>query len=116
LQIQVTKPQPPELIIPQGLAKGHWKDALKKATIETYISLFGSGRLRSIGVGKIKVITGTKQSKDVQAKIIVSKHEKELVLNDKLISALGIELINVGAGRWRFADDPPSVERDSALG
>ena len=44
----------------------------------------------------------------------VSEFEREALISDKLASAPGIQLLDVGRGLWRHASDPPGRVRESA--
>ncbi|PCN50680.1 hypothetical protein B6U99_02985 [Candidatus Geothermarchaeota archaeon ex4572_27] len=45
--------------------------------------------------------------------VAVSEFEREVLLSDKLTSALGIQLLDVAEGVWRHRDDGPEVRRQS---
>ena len=45
--------------------------------------------------------------------MILSYFEEEVVLNDKLSEELGIMILGIGSGRWRFVDDPSDKIRFS---
>lgn len=55
-----------------------------------------------------------KQSAEVDCTVVISEHEEEVLLSDKLLDALGVTLIKPGAGLWRFQDDSPRKLRKSA--
>ena len=63
---------------------------------------------------EICVITVDKKSAVVSAALLASENEEEVILNDKLVDKLGIDLIKVGEGKWRFLDDPYEKLRDSS--
>ena len=43
-----------------------------------------------------------------------SPSSREVLISDKLASALNIQLIDVGGGLWIHASDPPGRVRESA--
>ncbi|MBW8051148.1 MAG: hypothetical protein FVQ77_12575 [Cytophagales bacterium] len=63
---------------------------------------------------KIKVVTKDKQSVYIDAILLISETEDQVVLNDKLVGRLGIDLVNVAEGIWRFTDDPSDISRKSS--
>ena len=62
---------------------------------------------------KIKVVTKDKQSSYVDAILLISETEDQIILNDKLVGKLGIILLDFGEGIWRFTDDPSDKSRES---
>jgi len=49
----------------------------------------------------------------VYSAIISRIWDEALLINDKLCDELGLILLSVGKGLWRFSDDPASVVRES---
>lgn len=106
--------QSPQILIPKKLAVKNWKKVLSKASGVEYNTPGGRTTFKSLGVAKVTVVAQVKSSSQIQASLFASDHEDEVLLSDKLIGALSIELTNVGEGKWRFRDDPPATERESA--
>jgi hypothetical protein len=44
---------------------------------------------------------------------IISLIEEEVLISDKLAEELGLVLLAIGSGKWRFFDDPPDKVRYS---
>ncbi|MBW8050487.1 MAG: hypothetical protein FVQ77_09140 [Cytophagales bacterium] len=62
----------------------------------------------------ICVNTDNSKSPVVTATLNTSENEVEVILNDMLVGMLGIVLVKVAEGKWRFLDDPPEKLRDSS--
>ncbi len=45
--------------------------------------------------------------------VAVSEAEREVLISDKLAGVLGIQLLDIGAGVWRYVGDPPGRARRS---
>jgi hypothetical protein len=65
------------------------------------------------GACKVTVIEHDRISRDVEADLVLSPVEKEILMSDALIEELGIVLISPRSGLWRFIDDPPEAIRRS---
>ncbi len=48
-----------------------------------------------------------------EVNIAVSEGEREVLISDALAEALGIQLVDIARGLWRYRDDPPYVIRES---
>jgi hypothetical protein len=90
----------PEALLPISLVKkvGFRSDL---TTVGTYESVTGATTMgfipEAVDIG-IVGITGT----PVKAHVAISMVQGEVLLSDKLLSALGIELIDPGKGLWRL--------------
>ena len=62
---------------------------------------------------EVQVVEPDKCSKVVKADAIISNIEDEVLVNDILSEELGIVLLGIASGEWRFIDDPPSKVRKS---
>ncbi|HWQ16212.1 MAG TPA: hypothetical protein VNL13_00050 [Sulfolobales archaeon] len=62
---------------------------------------------------KVKVIEDDRVSQDVVSDLVISPIEREVVMSDALIEALGLVLLSPRRGLWRFIDDPPDIVRNS---
>ena len=74
------------------------------------------GRNRSggpLGVGSVRVLVPDRQTPAVEASLLTSPDECEIVMNDVLVEALGLDLLKPGHGIWRYRDDPHERERSS---
>ena len=50
----------------------------------------------------------------MKARSVVVPGEYEVILSDKLLDALGIEIVKAGIGYWRFSGEPINRVRRSA--
>ena len=104
-----------EILVPLPFAKNNMGLSLEKGREVTYIAADKKEiKFYQMGRVKIRVITGDKKSQYVKAELLISKHEEQIILNDKLVEKLGIDLVKVGQGKWRFSDDPYEKLRDSS--
>ena len=62
---------------------------------------------------EVCVLAGDREVGPVVCDAVISNVEEEVLINDKLGEALGLVLLALGSGRWRFVDDPPDVVRES---
>lgn len=99
-----------EILLPGGLAR---KFKLKGGRKERYHTAGGDVYFKHLGKATVRVITEDKKTKPITAKLYISPYEDEVIINDKLIEELGIDLLKVKKGIWRFWDDPPTKERPS---
>ena len=68
--------------------------------------------MRVLGVVEVRVVVPDRPTDWVRA-VAVSVGREEVLLSDKLTDALSVSPVLVGAGIWRFADEPPHVGRRS---
>ena len=105
----------PEILVPLsfatkrlGVAEGHGKEV-------TYQTAGGQEvKFYRFENANICVITDDSKSPVVSATLITSENEEEVILNDQLVGMLGIVLVKVAVGEWRFLDDPHEKLRDSS--
>ncbi|PCN50686.1 hypothetical protein B6U99_03020 [Candidatus Geothermarchaeota archaeon ex4572_27] len=62
---------------------------------------------------EVKVLAGDRESKTIVCNAVVNPLESEVLISDKLTEELGVQILYPSRGIWRFADDPPGVERRS---
>ena len=62
---------------------------------------------------EVSVLAGDREVGPVACDAVISGLEEEVLVNDKLGEALGLVLLALGSGKWRFADDPPEMVRSS---
>ncbi|RKX71645.1 hypothetical protein DRP53_00745 [candidate division WOR-3 bacterium] len=105
----------PEVLLPEQLGRSEWGEMFNSLKSIEYKTFKGVLPFKALGEATIRVKAGDRESKPIKAKLLVSGFDREVLLNDKAIGALGISLIRVDIGRWRFTDDPPDKERDSEL-
>jgi hypothetical protein len=103
----------PEIVLPLRLAEKLKLWPPKKGIYKTYVGVTGSFPACSLEE-KVEVTVITKDKKPkVESLVTIFEREMEALLSDKLLSALGIVLVDVGNGIWRFIDDEPNVQRKS---
>ncbi|MCH8318660.1 MAG: hypothetical protein IIA88_09225 [Bacteroidetes bacterium] len=105
-----------EILVPLPFAKDNMGLSLKDGKAITYIAADKKEvRFYQMGKVKVRVITDDKKSEYVEAALLVSESEEQVVLNDKLVGGLGTDLVNVAEGTWRFSDDPVDKLRKSSM-
>jgi len=62
---------------------------------------------------EVWVVASDREVGPRQADAIISPIEEEVLISDKLAEELGLVLLAIGSGKWRFADDPPDKVRYS---
>lgn len=62
------------------------------------------------------MLAGDRKSDAQQARLVVSLLEDEVIMNDKLVESLGVELVAVGRGLWCSTNDPVKMKRFSLPG
>lgn len=107
----------PEIIIPPIIAEklGIMEKLIENGIIEQYEiaggEYFSCYSLKN-GV-EIQVITEDRTAPPVIANCTMMRHEKEIIMSDKLISACKIVIEDAGEGIWRFRDE--NILRKSEL-
>lgn len=107
----------PEMVIPARLARqlGFLPRLPEEARRETYVSVAGTTRMQFIPDAlEVTVSTSDKQIGPARVGAIISGSESEVLLSDKLMDELRIQILRAGAGLWRFSDDNPETIRESA--
>jgi hypothetical protein len=105
----------PQILMPIALAK---RLDLWPPPLDSYLVELGTagGPVRNYLVPEaleVYVITGDRVRGPVLSDAILSHVEEEVILNDKLSEELGIVILGIGSGRWRFDDDRPDIVRSS---
>ncbi len=102
-----------QVLVPGRLARAKWPKLLKKGETQRFESPVGSAPLKLLGEGKVQVVYTDRCSKEVPSIFISSSHEREVLLNDRLLEELEIEILRPAAGLWRFRRDEPGQIRPS---
>jgi hypothetical protein len=108
----------PEITIPLSLARklGIWPYLRDESTLVKGTA-FGGMEVEAYLIRKcldVEVITQDRSMGPVRSDVLISEGERRVLLSDQLISRLKLVLVDVGAGIWRFRDDPSTKERVSA--
>jgi len=106
----------PEAVIPAKLARqlGFLPKLPEGARTETYVSVAGTTRMQYIpNALEITVSTTDREAGPVIVGATISRNESEVLLSDKLMDELKIQILRPGAGLWRFSDDKPEVIRET---
>ncbi len=67
-----------------------------------------------VGEVLVRVVTSDRRTPWVRARAVSVPGEHEVLLSDRLLDALGIEIVRAGDGLWRFHGEPSGVLRESA--
>lgn len=105
----------PEIVVPHKLASSAWKGRHRGARSVRYKTAAGTAKFRVLGKARVRVKCPDTESQKVDANLLVSNIEDEVLLNDKLIEKLGVTLVACGEGKWKFRYEPLEVERDSEM-
>ncbi len=105
----------PQLLVPTKLAEvlGFWPPPPHARLVELATA---GGPVRNYLVYnavEVEVVEDDRVSGKVVADAIVSGIEEEVLVNDVLGEELGIVILGLASGRWRFRDDPPEKVRRS---
>ena len=106
----------PEILVPVSQARrlGLWPKLPDNVEVEHYSTAGGIVKMYKIpNYGKAMVEEKDRHSAEINCTLVISEHEEEVLLSDKLLDALKIALVKPGAGLWRFQDDPPTKLRKS---
>jgi len=106
----------PEILVPARLAEKlrMWPEFPQGTRVEVYSSIGGIVSLYLVPrAASVILKAGDKDTKPVLVNVVISDKEKEVLLSDRLIDSLNIELKRPGAGIWKFLDDPTEKERMS---
>ena len=97
----------PEVLIPIQFAErlGVWPSLPRETIVETYRSASGLMRVYRIRGAKVHLITEDVESKQVDTYLVVSEYTDEALINDQLISRLGIIIEDPARGLWRLRGD-----------
>lgn len=103
-----------QILLPQSLAIKFWKAEVRKAKSEMFKTAGGPAMFMVIGRGMVTIKDDDALSGQADAEIIVASTEDEVILNDRLLDALGIQIIKAGVGLWRHSSDAPENIRNSS--
>jgi len=95
----------PEIRIPLTLARELGFD-LRGLTSTRYRVVEGFTSTLIIGEVLVRLVTEDKITSWVSAKTVSVPEEYEVILSDKLLDILGIEIVKAGEGLWRFHGEP----------
>lgn len=105
----------PQLLIPIRLARelGLWPPPPEVELVELGTA---GGPIRNYLIRdslEVQVVTKDRIVGPVTCDAILSHIESEVLINDKLGEELGIMIIGMGSGKWKFIDDPTDTVRYS---
>ena len=102
----------PEIHIPLACAR---ELGLKLTELrgESYRVVGGTTSAYILGEVFVQVIEEDRSSEWVRARAVAVPGEYELILSDKLLDMLGIEIVKAGMGYWRFSGEPINRVRKS---
>jgi len=106
----------PQLLIPMRLAKemGLWPPP-PDSRIEVFETAGGPVRNYVIRDAlEVSVEADDRDVGPVTCDAVISNLEFEVLINDKLGGELGIVLLDLAKGKWRFSDDPSDRVRESS--
>lgn len=104
-----------EILAPMGFLKSRL-DVSAKGKKEKYMAAGGKEvEFVVLGGAVVRVVAQDRTSAPVRALLIVSDLENRIIMNDVLVGELGMNLLDVKKGVWRFADDPAGRERPSEM-
>jgi hypothetical protein len=102
----------PELHLPLALAR-RLDVSLHALPGESYRVVGGSTHAYVLGEVLIRAVAEDRRSDWVRARAVSVPGEHEVLLSDKLLDALGIEIARAGLGYWRFSGEGPERLRRS---
>jgi len=103
----------PELHLPLALAR-RLGIPLHAVLGESYRVVGGSTHAFVLGEVLVRAVAEDRSSEWVSARAVSVPGEHEVLLSDKLLDALGIEIAKAGLGYWRFSGESPERVRRSA--
>ena len=94
----------PEVLIPLYIAEklGVWPNLPEETLIETYRSASGLMRVYRIKGAKVHLITEGVRTQSINTYLVISEYTDETLINDQLISSLGIIIEDPAKGLWRL--------------
>jgi hypothetical protein len=98
----------PEVIVPESIAErlSLYPKLPEGTEVEEYRSVGGRFKAYRVkGFVKAWAVSEDKNIGPVNVVLTIVPEEDEILLSDKLIDALNIELIKPGEGLWKFKDD-----------
>lgn len=106
----------PELVMPARFAEmvGLMPGLPEGARSKIYRTTAGPIRVHFVeGCVEVTVLAENRVSEAVRCGVAISELEDEVLLSDKLISALGLVIEDAGEGLWRFRSEPTDRLRES---
>ena len=102
----------PEIHIPLACAR---ELGLRLAELrgESYRVVGGTTSAYILGEVLVQVVEEDRSSGWVRARAVTVPGEYEAILSDRLLDALGIEIVRAGMGYWRFSGEPINRTRKS---
>jgi len=104
----------PEILVPLSFAEKQLGVSEGSGKELTYNTAGGETKFFRFDNANICMITDDSKSVVINAAVLASEIQEEVILNDQLVGKLGIDLVNVAEGKWRFSDDPYEKLRDSS--
>lgn len=104
----------PQLLIPRKLAEelGLWPPTV--TTSMEYKTTAGPVYLITISDElEVYIVTHDKEKGPFVCDAVISTIEDEVLINDQLGELLGIIILGLSSGKWKFIDDPPDKIRTS---
>lgn len=106
----------PEMVMPARFAEvvGLLPGLPEGTRSKTYRTTAGPIRVHFVeGSVEVMVVAKDRVSEAVRCGVAISELEDEVLLSDKLISALGVVIEDAGEGLWRFRGEPIDRLRES---
>ncbi|MCX8162290.1 MAG: hypothetical protein RMJ00_07520 [Nitrososphaerota archaeon] len=109
----------PEILIPLAIAEylKVWPNLPEDTLIETYRSASGLMRVYRVRGAKVRLIVDDHRLYPVEAYLVISEYTDEALINDQLISSLGIIIEDPAKGLWRLRGEeeirigePPKID------
>ncbi len=96
----------PEILVPISIAEklGLWPNLPENVLIETYRSASGLMRVYRVSNGKVTLLVDDREIGPFNVYIVVSEYSDEPLINDQLISRLGIIIEDPVKGKWSLRE------------
>lgn len=103
----------PQLLIPMSVAEelGLWPSLPKSYVVKEYMTAGGPVKQYVVPDELLVKIVVEYDTPRVTSDAVISTIEEEVLISDKLTSALGIIIYDVGEGIWRLRTDPEDTRR-----
>jgi predicted aspartyl protease len=94
----------PEILIPISIAErlGIWPRLPESTIIETYKTASGLMRVYRIPGAKVRLVVDEETREPINSFIVISEYTDEALINDQLISAMGIIIEDPAKGLWKL--------------
>ena len=104
----------PEILIPTELARKLevWPEMPAGTKFEEFLTA-GGPCVMHVLEKPAKVSSTLRKEKKIDSTVVISTIKDEVLLSDKLIGALEIDIINAGTGEWRFRTETVQIIRAS---